>query len=260
MEFLIGRTLANNITNLQVEEFVRKRLRLGRRAGLAELVRRRSPTRAWATAAWAGWPPVSSTRWPRSQIPAVGYGLRYEYGMFRQEIKDGRQVEHPDNWLSRPDPWEVVRPSRDGRRSRSTAPSRLREGRLTVVPNVPTVLRGIPYDRPVVGYGGKTINTLRLWGAAAHEDFNFLEFSRGDFFDAVHEKVAAEVADARSLSRRFDTPRAATSASSRSISWSPARWPTSWRRFRRRGNDWQAFPTRWPSSSTTPIPQWPSPS
>ena len=69
---------------------------------------------------------------------------------------------------------------------------RLKEGRLEVVRDVPTSLIGTPYDRPVVGYGGRTINTLRLWGAATHQDFNFLEFSRGDFFDAVHEKVAAE--------------------------------------------------------------------
>jgi glucan phosphorylase len=65
-------------------------------------------------------------------------------------------------------------------------------GRITVVPNVPSVLRGIPYDRPMIGYGGHTINTLRLWGAAAHENSNFVKFSRGEFFDAVHEKLVAE--------------------------------------------------------------------
>ena len=125
------------------------------------------------------------------QLPAIGYGLRYEYGIFRQEIVDGRQVEHPDHWLRRPDPWEVSRP-REAVEVGLNCAFQLKEGRLEVVPNVPTTLVGTPYDRPVVGYGGRTINTLRLWGAATHQDFNFLEFSRGDFFDAVHEKVAAE--------------------------------------------------------------------
>src|SRR5262249_34533977 len=126
------------------------------------------------------------------QIPAIGYGLRYEYGMFRQEIENGWQIEHPDNWLIAPDPWEVVRPLEAGETQLNCA-FQLREVRLITTPNVPTRLRGIPYDRPVAGFEGKTINTLRLWGAAAHQDFNFLEFSRGDFFDAVHDKVAAEV-------------------------------------------------------------------
>ena len=122
------------------------------------------------------------------QIPAIGYGLRYEYGMFRQEIKDGRQVEHPDNWLLRPDPWEVVRPSETVEVELNCS-FQMKEG--TARPSCRTcrpILRGSPTIGRSSATAAETINTLRLWGAAAHEDFNFLEFSRGDFFDAVHEK------------------------------------------------------------------------
>ena len=102
----------------------------------------------------------------------------------------------------------------------------------------------MPYDRPVVGYGGKTINTLRLWAAASPDYFDFGEFSRGDFFGAVLDKVAAEIAHPRPLPRRLDRRAAARCASCRSTSWSPARWPTSSRRFRQRGNDWHALPDK----------------
>ena len=96
------------------------------------------------------------------QLPAMGYGLRYEYGMFRQSIENGWQREQPDNWLRRPDPWEISRPQRGRARS---ARLHLRDGGATCgsSPGRPSTLIGIPYDRPVVGFGGKTINTLRLW-------------------------------------------------------------------------------------------------
>ena len=125
----------------------------------------------------------------------------------------------------------------------STAAFQMREGRLTVVPNVPTILRGIPYDRPVVGYGGRTINALRLWGAAAHDDFNFLEFSRGDFFDAVHEKVAAEVVT-RVLYPDDSTPRGRNLRFVQEYFLVACSLADIVARFRRRGNDWKALPDK----------------
>ena len=95
------------------------------------------------------------------QLPAMGYGLRYEYGIFRQSILDGWQVEQPDNWLRRPDPWEVARPE-EAVEVKLNCAFELRQGNLCPVRGRPSSLIGIPYDRPVVGYGGKTINTLRL--------------------------------------------------------------------------------------------------
>jgi starch phosphorylase len=117
--------------------------------------------------------------------------LRYEYGMFRQQVKDGWQVEAPDNWLRRGDPWEVARPG-ETVEVRLNAHVKVHNGEPQLVPNHSTSLLGIPYDRPVVGFGGKTINTLRLWGGASPDFFDLAEFNTGDFFGAVHDKVLAE--------------------------------------------------------------------
>src|SRR5262249_41961195 len=110
------------------------------------------------------------------QLPAIGYGLRYEYGIFQQSIEDGWQHEQPDNWLRRPDPWEVARPD-ETVEIRLNSSVEVREGTLSPIVGRPSTLIGIPFDRPVVGYGGKTINTLRLWAAAAPEYFDFRAFS-----------------------------------------------------------------------------------
>ena len=126
------------------------------------------------------------------QLPAMGYGLRYEYGIFKQTIQDGWQHEQPDNWLRRPDPWEVARPHETGGGQARTARSSCAAGACAPSPAGPRALIGIPFDRPVVGYGGKTINTLRLWAAAAPDYFDFQEFSSGDFVGALAETLAAE--------------------------------------------------------------------
>jgi starch phosphorylase len=125
------------------------------------------------------------------QLPAMGYGLRYEYGMFKQSFVDGWQREEPDNWLRRGDPWEVPRPN-EAVEVKLNCSMELHDGRLRPVLGRSSTLIGIPFDRPVVGYGGKTINTLRLWAAAAPEYFNFQEFSSGDFVGALAGTLAAE--------------------------------------------------------------------
>jgi starch phosphorylase len=111
--------------------------------------------------------------------------------MFRQSIQDGWQHEQPDNWLRRPDPWEVARPD-DKVEVKLNCSFEVREGALRAIAGRPSALIGIPFDRPVVGYGGKTINTLRLWAAAAPDYFNFQAFSHGEFVGAVAETLAAE--------------------------------------------------------------------
>jgi starch phosphorylase len=125
------------------------------------------------------------------ELPAVGYGLRYEYGIFKQTLKDGWQAEHPDNWLRRPDPWEVIRPHEKVGVKLNCA-FEIRDGALRAMLGRASQLIGVPYDRPVVGYGGKTINTLRLWAAAAPDYFDFQAFSHGDFVGAVAETLTAE--------------------------------------------------------------------
>jgi starch phosphorylase len=241
MEFLIGRTLANTIDNLQVEEFVRDDLASDANHDWDALLEQ-EPDAGLGNGGLGRLAACFLDSMATLQIPAFGYGLRYEYGMFRQEIKDGRQVEHPDNWLLHPDPWEVARPL-ETVQVKLNCSFQMKEGRLTVVPNVPTSLRGVPCDRPVAGFGGQTINTLRLWGAAAHEDFNFLEFSRGDFFDAVHEKVAAEVLT-RVLYPDDSNPRGRNLRFVQEYFLVACSLADILARFRRRGNSWHELPDK----------------
>jgi starch phosphorylase len=188
MEFLIGRTLTNNITNLMAEPVVQAALE---REGLdwqqlAEL----EPDAGLGNGGLGRLAACFIDSLATLQISGVGYGLRYEYGIFKQTMKNGWQVEQPDHWLRRPDPWEVARPGKV-LQVPLNAGVRMMGGRMRLVPNTPGHMLGIAYDRPVVGYGGKCVNTLRLWGAASPDSFNFAEFSSGDFVGAVLDNIAA---------------------------------------------------------------------
>jgi starch phosphorylase len=128
------------------------------------------------------------------EVPALGYGIRYEFGIFQQDIVDGWQVEKTDKWLRYGNPWEIVRPEWCvevkfggltepfvdvyGRRRRRWIPER--------------IVIGIPFDTPILGYRVNTANTLRLWKAEAPESFDFDTFNRGDYYGAVHQKVGSE--------------------------------------------------------------------
>jgi starch phosphorylase len=125
------------------------------------------------------------------QLPAMGFGLRYEHGIFQQKIRNGWQEERPDNWLNHPDPWEIARPAESVPVTFGCS-FELRAGQLRMVPNSPSTLIGVPYDRPVIGYGGKTVNTLRLWSATASQSFDFQRLSGGDFVAAIAEALNAE--------------------------------------------------------------------
>jgi starch phosphorylase len=189
MEFLIGRSLSNNIINLMVDPLVRQVME---REGLNLMeLGEAEPDAGLGNGGLGRLAACFIDSMATMMIPAHGYGLRYEYGMFRQEIRDGYQVESPDNWLRRPDPWEAVRYA-DTVETKINAAVKVQHGVPRLVPNFPTTLRGIPYDRPIIGYGGKTINSLRLWSAAAPSFFDLGEFNHGDFFGSVHDKVMAE--------------------------------------------------------------------
>jgi len=237
MEFLVGRSLANNILNLQVEPIVREAMEREKLdwAQLAEM----EPDAGLGNGGLGRLAACFVDSMATLELPAIGYGLRYEYGMFRQEIDGGQQVEHPDHWLRRPDPWEVIRSGESVHVGLNCA-FRLREGRLEVDREVPTVLVGTPYDRPVVGYGGRTVNTLRLWSAATQQDFNFVEFTGGDFFDAVHEKVAAESLT-RVLYPDDSTPRGKGLRFLQEYFLVACSLADILARFRRRGNDWSTL-------------------
>ena len=128
-------------------------------------------------------------------LPAIGYGIHYEYGLFKQEFRDGYQVELPDSWDRYGSPWEIVRPQH--------------QQEIPVYGHVETVadaaggaprsvwvgfrkLIGIPYDIPIPGYGTETVNFLRLWKSEAPEEFDFEAFNRGGYDEAVRQKNMAE--------------------------------------------------------------------
>jgi starch phosphorylase len=190
MEFLIGRTLANNINNLQAEEFVRNDLRSDPRQDWGEVLEA-EPDAGLGNGGLGRLAACFIDSLATLQIPAMGYGLRFEYGIFRQAFENGYQTEYPDRWLARPDPWEVPRPT-EAVRVPLGCSFKMENGVVQAVPGHPSHLLGIPYDRPVVGYGGRTINTLRLWQAASPDYFNFGEFSTGDFVGAMVDRVLAE--------------------------------------------------------------------
>ncbi|MFL5281283.1 MAG: glycogen/starch/alpha-glucan phosphorylase, partial [Rhodopila sp.] len=189
MEFLIGRSLANNITNLRLD-LVARRLIQEKNLDLLALLEQ-EPDAGLGNGGLGRLAACFIDSMATMQLPAMGYGLRYEYGIFRQVIEDGWQRERPDNWLRRPDPWEVARPQ-DSVEVRLGCSFEVRGGTLGLVPGRPSSIIGIPFDRPVVGYGGKTINTLRLWAAAAPDMFDFQAFSAGAFVSALAGQLSAE--------------------------------------------------------------------
>src|SRR5260221_158247 len=121
----------------------------------------------------------------------MGYGLRYEYGIFRQTIEHGWQHEHPDNWLRHTDPWEIARPQ-EAVEIKLGCSFAVHRGTLRAIFGKPSNVLGIPYDRPIVGYGGQTINTLRLWAAATPDVFDLQAFSAGSFVSALATRLAAD--------------------------------------------------------------------
>ena len=189
MEFLIGRSLANNVTNLLLEPAAMQAVE---QKGLDWLqLLEQEPDAGLGNGGLGRLAACFLDSMATLQLPAIGYGLRYEYGIFRQLIDDGWQREQPDNWLRLPDPWEVPRPHETVEVKLGCA-FELREGVVRIVPGQSSSLIGIPFDRPVVGYGGNTINTLRLWAAGASTDFDFQRFSSGDFVGALTGTLTAE--------------------------------------------------------------------
>jgi starch phosphorylase len=189
MEFLIGRSLANNVTNLLLDPLVRRDVDQKRVDWIGLLGQ--EPDAGLGNGGLGRLAACFLDSMATLQLPAMGYGLRYEYGIFRQTIQDGWQQEQPDHWLRRPDPWEVARPQEQVE-VRLGCSFEVRGGSLGVVVGQPSTLLGLPFDRPVVGYGGKTINTLRLWAAAAPDVFDFQAFSAGEFVSALAERLTAE--------------------------------------------------------------------
>jgi starch phosphorylase len=240
MEFLMGRCLANNITNLLLDPLVDRFAKDKNLDWLAIL--EQEPDAGLGNGGLGRLAACFIDSMATMQLPAMGYGLRYEFGMFRQSIRDGWQEEHPDNWLRRPDPWEVARPSEQVEVKLGCS-FEVRGGSLGVIAGQPSSLLGVPFDRPVVGYGGDTINTLRLWAAASPDFFDFKAFSAGEFVGALAERLAAESLtrvlypdDSTSLGQglRFVQEYFLVACSLADLI----------RRFRRTNSDWSALPAK----------------
>jgi glycogen phosphorylase len=240
MEFLIGRSLANNVTNLLLGPVVNEALRQNHLDWIELL--EQEPDAALGNGGLGRLAACFLDSMATMQLPAMGYGLRYEYGMFKQSIQDGWQREKPDNWLRRQDPWEVHRPQ-ETVEIKMNCSFKVQGGTLRAIIGSPSTLIGIPFDRPAVGYGGKNINTLRLWAAAAPDFFDFQAFSHGDFVGAVAETLEAESLtrvlypdDSTSLGQglRFVQEYFLIACSLADLV----------RRFRRGGAGWSAFPEK----------------
>lgn len=191
-EFLIGRLLINNLINVGLYEQTQKALgEFG--LDLAELMEH-EPEPGLGNGGLGRLAACFLDSLATLEIPAVGYGIRYEFGIFEQIITNGWQHEVPDNWLRFGNPWEIARPDYNvevkfgGHTEAYTDP----QGHYRVRWIAGTTVYGTPYDTPIAGYDNNTVNTLRLWSARAAQDFNLQVFNAGDYTQAVSNKTFSE--------------------------------------------------------------------
>jgi starch phosphorylase len=191
-EFLLGPHLGNNLINLGIENPVRQAVEaVGQ--NLDELLQQEEEP-GLGNGGLGRLAACYLDSLATLQVPAIGFGIRYEHGIFHQEIRDGWQVEMTDNWLHLGNPWEIRRPEVhfEVMLGGHTVWERDADGceRVRWIPD--QVIKGIPYDTAISGYRVNTCNTLRLWKAEASESFDFQAFNIGDYYGAVDKKVASE--------------------------------------------------------------------
>ncbi|WP_420911655.1 glycogen/starch/alpha-glucan phosphorylase [Rippkaea orientalis] len=191
-EFLVGPHLGNNLINLDIYQQVEQAIKESG-LNLQELIDTEEEpglgNGGLGRLAACYLDSLSSL-----EIPAIGYGIRYEFGIFDQHIQDGWQVEITDKWLQYGNPWEIARPESSvmvnfGGRTEAYTDDH-GAFRVRWIPEY--VVKGIPYDTPILGYKVNTANTLRLWRSEACESFNFERFNQGDYYGAVDSKVHSE--------------------------------------------------------------------
>jgi len=192
IEFLMGRALGNNLRNLGIYERCREAL-LQSGVDLDEV----EESEADAALGNGGLGRLAACfldSLATMGLPGYGYGINYEFGLFRQEIDNGYQKEKPDNWLADGTPWEIERPSEAclvpvyGRIEHAVD----RTGEYNPMWMDWRVLLGVPRDVPIAGYGGRTVNFLRLYTARASREFDMRIFNEGDYLKAVEQKMASE--------------------------------------------------------------------
>lgn len=191
-EFLVGPHLGNNLINLGIYQQVRQAVEeCG--LNLQDLIQQEEEP-GLGNGGLGRLAACYMDSMASLDIPAVGYGIRYEFGIFDQEIRDGWQAEITDKWLRFGNPWEIARPesSVEVKLGGYTETYYDQEGRYRVKWVPEQVIKGVPYDTPILGYQTNTANTMRLWKAEAPESFNFQAFNIGDYYGAVNEKTYSE--------------------------------------------------------------------
>ena len=192
LEFLMGRALGNALLNLDLEAASAEAMR---NLGLElEVVQELESDAGLGNGGLGRLAACFLDSCATLQLPVTGYGIRYEYGMFRQKIEQGCQKEEPDHWLRNGNPWEIERPEYSvrvkfgGRGDSYTAA----DGNMRMRWVDTLDVLAVPFDMPIPGYRNGTVNTLRLWKAAATEEFDLDEFNAGSYTEAVAAKNAAE--------------------------------------------------------------------
>jgi starch phosphorylase len=191
MEFLMGRTLGNTLINLGLWDSCKEALE--KRGVDIDEVRETEPDAALGNGGLGRLAACFLDSLAALGMPGFGYGINYEYGLFKQEIQQGYQIEKPDNWLSYGTPWEIERPDQAvlvpvyGRVETHEV-----GGKWTPIWLDTKPLIGVPHDMPVPGYGGTTVNYLRLYSARSASEFNMQVFNAGDYQQAVEDQIATE--------------------------------------------------------------------
>jgi starch phosphorylase len=192
LEFLMGRALSNSMINLGIRDTVENSL-----LDLGLLLEEIASNESDAGLGNGGLGRLAACfldSCATLQLPVRGYGLRYEYGMFRQLIENGYQIEEPDHWMREGNPWELERPEHTQRIQFGGRTETIRDehGHLKVRWLDTQDVLAVPYDTPIPGYRNDTINTLRLWKAAATDEFDLHEFNAGSYPESVAQKNNAE--------------------------------------------------------------------
>ncbi|MES2597586.1 MAG: glycogen/starch/alpha-glucan phosphorylase [Verrucomicrobiota bacterium] len=192
LEYLMGRLLENNLRNSGLYDSVKKALsEMGKDL---DVLLQSEPDMGLGNGGLGRLAACFMDSLSTMNLPAIGYGIHYEFGLFRQEFINGRQVEHPDAWMRDGSPWKIARPSyRQKVQLYGRVTQRFDENGNPHAQWVDTkCLLGLPWDIPIVGYDSHTVNVLRLWQAQADEDFNFKIFNEGSYIEALREKAIAE--------------------------------------------------------------------
>lgn len=191
-EFLTGRHLSNNLVNLGIYDEVKDVLKEFN-LDIEELIEQ-EPDPGLGNGGLGRLAACFLDSLASLEMPAVGYGIRYEFGIFRQVLNDGWQGEIPDNWLQYGNPWEIIRPEEavEIKLGGHTEMYHDAKGHSCVTWIPERTVQAIPYDTPIPGYQTNTVNALRLWKAEASQEFNFEAFNAGNYDHAVAEKMQSE--------------------------------------------------------------------